>query len=687
MVQLSRFIVFIFLIFLPFVSFAKVVKYSFDIDKLMVNYTGKNVEAIAVSNKIPAPTISATVGDTLVVTFHNKMNEDSSIHWHGILLPNDQDGVPYLTTQPIKANSSFTYKFKVTHSGTYWYHSHTGLQEQRGVYGAIVFHPKSKITTEADHDYVLVLSDWTNENPNKVIANLKKDGDYYALKKGSVQSWDKVFQYGHQAIKNRLHGSWTRMGPMDLSDVGYDAFLANGKQVEILKASKGDTVKLRIINAAASSYFNLEFADGDMKIIAADGVDIEPIKAKRLRIAIAETYDIIVKVPDNNAYELRATSEDGTGYSSTFIGTGNNIAAPTIARPNLFLVDHSMHSNHKNNMHEHKAHHNKAKHIGHHGHHNTPVPTIAYMDNYDNVRATINTELPKKASTRKILLNLTGNMERYVWSFNNKTLLESDKILIKKGENVKLILNNKTMMHHPIHLHGHFFRVLNGQGKKSPLKHTVNVPAMETVEIEFAATEDKDWFFHCHNLYHMKSGMARVISYQDSTTANKETFNKIASDPWYFASDISLISNMSDGVIRASNTRNAFNFEYDYNYKKEYEAEITYERSLTRFLDIYAGINFERENKDEKSENKLIAGIHYVLPMLIESKLELDSKGKAKIGLGSDLQLTERGKFTWGVNTDKEYRLSVSYELSKNVLITSTYDSDFKFGLGLRFRM
>jgi len=328
---------------------AKLVEYSFDIGYKKINITGKSVTAMAIDDRIPGPTIEAHIDDTLRVTFRNKMNVETSIHWHGILLPNDQDGVPYITTPPIRAQSSFTYQFKVKQVGTYWYHSHTGLQEQQGIYGSIIFHPKHGERVKADRDYIVVFSDWTDEQPVRVLAHLKMDGDYYSLKKGTVLSWDKVLQYGWPAFKNRIRGAFTRMGAMDLSDIGYDAFLSNGKREEHLIAQPGEHIRLRLINAAASSYFNVEFAGGPMTIVSADGIDVQSQKVKRLRIAIAETYDVIVKIPTNKSYELRATSEDGTGYSSTYIGSGPPLLAPDIPRPNLFLMRHDMHDTHKNN--------------------------------------------------------------------------------------------------------------------------------------------------------------------------------------------------------------------------------------------------------------------------------------------------------------------------------------------------
>ena len=732
------------LVFISSLSQAKLVRYKLEIDTKTVNYTGQAVKALTINGQIPAPLISATVGDVLEVTVNNKMDKDSSIHWHGILLPNNQDGVPYLTTQPIKAGSSFIYRFKVKHPGTYWYHSHTGLQEQRGLFGPIIFHPPTGERVKAKRDYVVVLSDWTDENPNQVLANLKKDGDWYALKKNSVQSWNRVIAHGSLAIKSRLYGAWTRMGPMDLSDVGYDLFLSNGKQTSHLYANPREKVRLRLINAAASSYFNTEFSGGPMLVVAADGVDIEPVKVKRLRLAIAETYDVIVQIPHKKSYEFRSTSEDGTGFSSVFIGKGQKILASDIPRPNLFLTkhqDHGQHSlksiDHKTHNHSrkesHKAHnlfhqkspkshHQISKHSHQNGHksphktqdsskkerhkthnhsyqtsHNSgrnklnqhhkksidASSTIDAMTDYRHLKSIHNTDFGP--AHRKIVLRLTGNMERYIWTFNNKTLLESDKILIKKGETVKFVLINETMMHHPLHLHGHFFRVLNGQGDKSPLKHTVNVPAMETVEIEFKASEEKDWFFHCHNLYHMKTGMSRVVSYEKSKAkTDKDLFLKLFNDSWYFFNDVSFMYNMIRGESRVSNTRNAFEVEYDYNYRKHYDFDLIYIRSFTRFLEVYGGISLESKSSVEKP--LVIAGIRYVLPLLIEMDLQINSNKKLQLEFESSLQLTKRSRLDWMFDTDKEYRLEFSYEWNKNFLVTAAYDSDFKQGAGIRFR-
>ena len=690
---------------LPAMAEAKLVEYEFDINYKTVNFSGEDVQAMSVGGSIPAPTIEATVGDTLRVTFHNKMDVESSIHWHGVLLPNDQDGVPFLTTSPIRAGKSFTYEYPIIHHGTYWYHSHTQLQEQRGVYGSLVFHPKDGEKYKADREYVAVLSDWTNENPMQVLRNLKKDGDYYALKKDSVQSWIKVFQYGPEAIKNRLNSSWTRMGPMDLSDVGYDAFLLNGKKESAVDGLKGgETVRLRIVNASASSYQYVEFAGGPMTIVAADGVDTELKEVDRLKISVAETYDVLVQLPDDNmAYEFRASAEDGTGYSSLWLGEGHKMVARTIEKPNLFLIDHSIHNmdmgdmkmdsmeGMDHSMHDMDMDDMKMDSIDHSNMgHTMPAgnTAIRMMNEYDGLRSPVKTTLPVGNPDREVLLELTGNMERYVWSFNNKTLAEEDKILIRKGENVRFKFVNRTMMHHPLHLHGHFFRVLNGQGEYSPLKHTVNVPPMQTVEIEFYANEEKDWFFHCHNLYHMKGGMARVVRYEDAPgrgELNNQFYKNLKQDPWYRSVDTMTYSNFIGNETRFSNTRNAIELGFDYDYKDEYEIDVEYERSINRFFDVFVGGDFQGD--ELKNESLAVLGIRYVLPMLIDSEIRLDSKGNARLELSSDLQLTNRTKFDWLVNTDDEYHLGLEYEITKKVSLVANFDSDYGGGVGFKVKL
>ena len=670
----------------------RLVEYAFDIDAITVDYSGQPVQALAVGGQIPAPTIEATVGDTLRVTFHNKLDEDSSVHWHGVLLPHDQDGVPWLNTQPIGPGSSFTYEYTVRHAGTYWYHSHSGLQEQRGIYGALVFHPR-RPTLAAERDYVVVFSDWTDENPEQVLRNLKKDGDYYARQKDSVQSWDEALAQGQEAVDNRLRGAWMRMGGMDLSDVGYNLFLSNGAREPTLAAEAGERARLRLINASASSYLDVEFAGGPMTLIAADGIDVAPQKVKRLRMAVAETYDVIVDIPERRAYALRATSEDGTGHSDAFIGVGERVHAPDLPRPNLYLMSHAGHGSHGAGGHggetsEH--HHHQMSHADHaaHGVGDPGDEIIEHLTDYAPLRAKTSTALPEGAPVREVRLKLTGNMERYIWSFNNQPLSQANSLLIRKGENVRFILDNETMMHHPLHLHGHFFRVLNGQGDYSPLKHTVNVAALSRTVIEFQANEEKDWFFHCHNLYHMKTGMARVVSYEDSSIIDRATIKRIAhDDDWYFRSETQALSQMTAGDWAAANVHNVFELEYDFDYGKDYKAEVFYKRYAGRFLNFQAGAHLKRE--EGEADNVAAIGLGYTLPLLIDADLRLDSNRDLRLRLHSEMQLTQRVKLSWkwelATGDKDEYRVGLAWEVNKTLSLITVHDSDFHTAVGAQF--
>ena len=325
------------LFFLTTFLFPKELHYDLIIDYQNMNFTGKTVKAMTINGGIPGPTIKATEGDWVNIKVTNKMDVDTSIHWHGILFPgrNDQDGVPNLTTPPIKAHSSLTFRFPFIQSGTYWYHSHTGLQEQRGVYGSIMIQPKKKRYT-VDRELVVVLSDWTNEDPEEVMRTLKSGSEYYAIKKGSVQSLWGAIQ--NDAVGNMLTQWSNQMPGMDISDVYYDAFLINGKQNSIFRANAGEKIRLRIINASASTYFYLQYAGKPLRIISADGVDVKPFEQDKLLIAVAETYDAIVSVPKNGSFELRATAQDASGKASLFLGKGKKVSVKGIPKPNLYAM-------------------------------------------------------------------------------------------------------------------------------------------------------------------------------------------------------------------------------------------------------------------------------------------------------------------------------------------------------------
>ena len=706
---------------------AKKVEYDLYVNDSMVNYTGKHRMAIAVNGSIPAPTLVFTEGDTAIIRVHNMMKMETSIHWHGILLPNKEDGVPYLTTAPIKPGTTHNFTFPLIQSGTYWYHSHTMLQEQSGVYGSIVIHPAKQHYNLKE--YVMLLSDWTDENPHQVLRYLKRGGEWYAIKKGALQSYGEAIAAGY--LKDKLKQEWQRMPAMDVSDVYYNKFLLNGQEKNYFKdANPGEVVRLRIINGSASTYFNLQYAGGNMQVIAADGINVQPFPVNKLEIAIAETYDVLVTVPQNGAAELRATSWDITGFTSAFIGNGNIMNAPDLPKLNYFKMMREMGSMKMGNMSEMKT--NNIKMDGMNKNQNdmpgmdmkkmpadtTPSKEMQNMNmgnmnmdgmegmnmgnagdfSYDMLRALHPTTLDSSRPVREVHLKLTGNMLRYVWSFNDKTLSQADLIKIKKGENVRFVLQNTTMMRHPMHLHGHFFRFINAQGEYSPMKHTFDIKPMETVTIEFEADEQQDWFFHCHILYHMMSGMARVVSYEGSEQNEfaKTGYKKLKKEDnalyqWF---DLSVHSQGAWLSGNISNNKNALEFEGRVSRKGNYETETHFLRYLDKkqYLAFYVGFDSRDNktlplyNKQNSKDNRHVfdAGFYYLLPMLVRSEWRVDQTGRLRLQLERrDLPLSNNFFMDLRVNTDKEYTLGFRYMVSKSFSVSTNYDSDYKWGAGL----
>jgi FtsP/CotA-like multicopper oxidase with cupredoxin domain len=287
----------------------KTVRYDLFISDTLVNYKNKTVYAQAINGQIPGPTLQFTEGDTAEIHVHNKMHHETSLHWHGLILANRYDGVPYLTTAPILGHTTAVYKFPIVQNGTYWYHSHSMLQEQLGLYGAFVIRKRNQ---KPEKEYTVVLSDWTNENPDQVERSLHYATDWYAIKKKATQNYGQAIKEGHLGTK--LENEWKRMMAMDVSDVYYDRFLTNGKHQDRQPQFKaGDTVRLRVVNASSSTYFWLTYRGGKITVVANDGMDVEPVAVDRLIIGVSETYDVEVTIPAEGSYEFLATSEDRTG--------------------------------------------------------------------------------------------------------------------------------------------------------------------------------------------------------------------------------------------------------------------------------------------------------------------------------------------------------------------------------------
>ncbi len=309
-----------------------IVHYDLYVTDTIVNYTGRKRHAIAINGSIPAPTLYFTEGDTAEIYVHNNLKEETSIHWHGVILPNQYDGVPYLTTQPIRPGQTHLFKFPIVQNGTTWYHSHTKLQEQSGMYGALIFH---KRVAPGIKEYPLVLSDWSDEKPFEIDRSLHNQTDWYAIRKGATQNYTQAITEKH--FKTKITNEWKRMTAMDVSDVYYDNFLMNGKKelgLSFLKA--GDKIKLRVVNGSSSTYFWLNYAGGKITVVANDGKDVEPVEVDRLLIAVAETYDIIITLPADRNYEFLATPEDRTKSVSLWLGNGMKVPAKKTSKVKIF---------------------------------------------------------------------------------------------------------------------------------------------------------------------------------------------------------------------------------------------------------------------------------------------------------------------------------------------------------------
>jgi hypothetical protein len=438
-----------------------------------------------------------------------------------------------------------------------------------------------------------------------------------------------------------------------------------------------------VINAGAATYFYLNSSTGPMTIVAADGPPVQPVKVDRLLMAIAETYDVIVTLPAIGQYELRATAVDGSGHVSAFIGSGERHPAIDPPKVNLYQMDEML------NLALEEQEDDPLASL------NLPRPGSPYRV----LRAVNDTSLPAKLPRRKITLHLTGDMSRYVWSFDGKTIAEKPFITIKRGEVIELELINDTMMHHPIHLHGHFFRLLMGQGKYSPLKHTVDVPPMTKRTVEFEANEHHDWMFHCHILYHMMSGMARVFRYEgdppvmehESMSMHHAGLGEHAHDMSYVWGAASVQSHMSDGLITLMHPKNDLLLSWEVGWEgvddTEYEVDALYQRYFNPNFQAFAGA---RLTNDGDAENRAVAGINYRLPLMLWAAASIDSEGDARLTLSKRLQLTPRlglfGRVEYDTNTQYEWTAGADFTLTRRTSLITQYHSQFGFGAGVLIR-
>jgi len=576
--------------------------YDLTIGETTINVSGKDRTALAINGTVPGPTLRFKEGEDLVINVTNTLDEDTSIHWHGLIVPTAQDGVPGLSFDGIKPGTTHTYRFPAQQNGTYWFHSHSGLQEQSGVYGSIVIEPQGREPFRYDRDYVVVLSDWHDTKPEKILANLKKQSDYYNYNQRTLLSFfgeaeEKGFD---AALADRLDWGEMRMTPTDIADISGYTFLVNGKNPEQNWTglfAPGERVRLRFINAAAMTYFDVRIPGLEMTVVQADGNNVQPVKVDEFRIAVAETYDVIVRPMEDQAYTIVAeplergglargtlaprdgmaaevpglrprplltmadmSHGDMAGMDHAAMGHAMPLAADTPDQPPPAEMDHAAMGHAMPQAAEPAPDPQPMSGMDHAamGHGATPPndeppadepsaqQPMSGMDHAamghamppasadaDPFYAPGSGLMPKAANggkflsyadlkaqrplyevrepTREIEIRLTGNMERYFWSINDKKYSEAEPIRLTYGERVRFKFVNETMMTHPMHLHGMWTILDNGNGKWNPIKHVVSIAPGTTVLAEVEVDAPGRWAFHCHLMYHMATGMFREV--------------------------------------------------------------------------------------------------------------------------------------------------------------------------------
>ncbi len=556
-------------------------EYNLVIDEKTVNITGRDRTALTINGAVPGPALRWREGEDVTLRVTNRLEESTSIHWHGVIVPNSMDGVPGISFEHIHPGGTFTYRFTVKQSGTYWYHSHSGLQEQAGMYSPLLIEPATPEAFQYDREYVVMLSDWTDEDPDRVMAKLKKQSGYYNFNKPTlVDFFREVGRKGWRAVMaERLAWGRMRMDPTDIADVtGHTyTFLVNGRPPQAnwtALFTPGERIRLRFINAATTTYFDLRIPGLQMEVVQSDGQDVEPVAVDEFRIAVSETYDVIVTPQDDRAYTIFAEAMDRSGYARGTLAprTGMQAEIPEMRpRPIRTMADMGMADGMTGMASERREQAKETAMAGmdHGGQGDmsvmpgmdhgavgdgemeampggaageAPVVThgrdthgkgnsmVAMMPRsrlnepgaglertgtrvltYADLRAR-EPGYDRKEPEREIELHLTGNMDRYIWGFNGKRYGESEPLHLRYGERLRVILVNDTMMEHPLHLHGMWMELESGHGDRNPRKFTINVKPGERLSFLMTADALGAWPFHCHLGYHMAAGMmAHVI--------------------------------------------------------------------------------------------------------------------------------------------------------------------------------
>jgi FtsP/CotA-like multicopper oxidase with cupredoxin domain len=505
-------------------------EFDLSIDALTVNYTGARRTATAVNGQLPAPLLRWREGDTVTIRVTNRMPVPSSIHWHGVLVPAEMDGVPGLSFPGIAPGETYVYRFRVRQHGTYWYHAHTRFQEQTGLYGPIVIEPRGGESYRADKDYTVVLSDWSDSDPEHLFVTLKRQSDYFNY--GRRTAGDFIAQARRQgtAATVRDWAPWEelRMDPTDLSDVSAATYtyLMNGATPArnwTALFSAGDNVRLRFINASAMSFFDIRIPDLGLTVVAADGQDVEPVTVDEFRMASGEVLDVIVKPKADRTYTIFAQSMDRSGYARGTLSPQAGLQAEVPAldpRPLVSMADMGMSMGAMADM------PGMADMSGQYGpgvdmrvqmpRPKLDDPGVGLRDNGRRVLTyaalhTLGGPIDARDASRDIELHLTGHMRRYMWSFDGRKFSEASPLQFKYGERLRLVLINDTMMTHPIHLHGMWSELEAPDGTFQVRKHTVMVQPAQRLSYLVSADALGRWAYHCHLTYHMAAGMFREV--------------------------------------------------------------------------------------------------------------------------------------------------------------------------------
>jgi FtsP/CotA-like multicopper oxidase with cupredoxin domain len=498
---------------------------------------GKSGHAMTINGTLPGPLIRLKEGQNVRLSVANGLDEDTSIHWHGVLVPAQFDGVPGLSFPGIRPGQTFVYEFPIKQAGTYWYHSHSGLQEQEGVYGPIVIDPAGPEPAPYDREHVIVLSDFSFMHPHMIFEKLKQQPGGFNFQKQTLAS---LIAGKDQPLKDRVEWGKMRMDPTDISDVtgSIYTFLINGHGPAdnwTALFSPGERVRLRFINASAMTIFNVRIPGLPMSVVQADGQNVRPVQVDEFQISVAETFDVIVQPSEDKAYTLVAEAVDRSGMARATLAPREGMTAlvPSLRpRPLATMKDMGMDMSGMAGMDM------SGMSMGMRDPKNAPqvkmgpgVQTIAPMpidrtgepgQGLENVghKVLVYRDLvalepnpDTRTPSRSLEIHLTGNMERFMWSFDGETFSEvTAPIPFRRDERVRITLVNDSMMSHPIHIHGHFFEVLTGPAGFHPRKHTINVLPGGKVTFDLTANAPGDWAFHCHLLYHMHAGMFRVVS-------------------------------------------------------------------------------------------------------------------------------------------------------------------------------